>query len=260
MTSLQVCGGVSGFSERQSRAGTQRVSYQDRGREPVILERKSPTSHVRAVPSANRPGTRGSSAKEQAGHRFAEGSHRLWQGLLTLTPGRPKVSRPPGARRPSVRTTAGSGDPRRTQSGVNLIFSPRQAPVVARSPDRDTRPTEGLPSPGARRPSVRTTAGSGDHCGEHLRHRFFWGLRRPSRLDPSHPWVLATQPGVAGVEPEGRCPQRVPQRNRPRPLVSRAVGDSEDVHRSGLQTRAEPGDLRSGPRRGRETRAEPIGT
>ena len=52
--------------------------------------------------------------------------------------------------------------------------------------------------------------GSPDHCGEHLRHRFFWGLRRPSRLDPSHPWVLATQPGVAGVEPDGRCPQGVP--------------------------------------------------
>ena len=40
----------------------------------------------------------------------------LWQGLPTLPPGRPKVSRSQARqeRRPAVRLTAGSGDPRRT--------------------------------------------------------------------------------------------------------------------------------------------------
>ena len=73
-----------------------------------------------------------------------------------------------------------------------------------------------------------------------------------SRLDPSHPRVLAAQPGVAGVEPAGRCPQGVPRRTRPRPLVSRKVGDSEDVHRSGLPT-----PPRTGPRWARVSRPRP---
>ena len=66
---------------------------------------------------------------------------------------------------------------------------------------------------------------------------FFWGLRRQSRLDPR---LLGVQPRVAGVEPEGRCPQGIPRRNRSRPLVSREVGDSEDVHRRGLLTSPTP--------------------
>ena len=52
--------------------------------------------------------------------------------------------------------------------------------------------------------------GSPDHCGEHLRLRGPSGGCRHSRLDPSHPGVLAAMPGVAGVEPDGRCPQECP--------------------------------------------------
>ena len=37
---------------------------------------------------------------------------KLWQGLLTLPLGRPKVSNPKPGGRPTVQQTAGSGDPR----------------------------------------------------------------------------------------------------------------------------------------------------
>src|SRR5271166_471266 len=39
---------------------------------------------------------------------------KLWQGLLTLPLGRPKVSNHKPGGRPTVQQTAGSGDPRRT--------------------------------------------------------------------------------------------------------------------------------------------------
>ena len=43
------------------------------------------------------------------------------------------------------------------------------------------------------------------------------GAGRPSRLDPSHPGVSVTQPGVAGVQPAGRCPQECPGPIAPNP-------------------------------------------
>ena len=164
------------------------------------------------------------------------GRTRLCHGLLTLTPGRPNVFSPSGARRPSVRTTAGSGDPRRTRPSVR---------TTAGSGDpRRTRPsvrtTAGSGDPRRTRPSVRTTAGSGDHCGEHLRSRQpswkpgVWGefaaeppggiahraRPQPPRVGRPGPWGGWGQAGFAGAAP-------------------RRTGD-EDVHRSGRETRAEP--------------------
>ncbi len=64
----------------------------------------------------------------------------------------------------------------------------------------------------------------------------FWGQRRQSRLDPSHPGGWAAKSWVAGVEPEGQCPQGFRGQIVPKPLVSRVVADSKDVHRCGLET------------------------
>src|SRR5208283_5702234 len=60
---------------------------------------------------------------------FPEGGPKLWQGLLTLPLGRPKVSNPEPGGRPTVQQTAGSGDPRRTanlKSGSNSRPVPQQ--------------------------------------------------------------------------------------------------------------------------------------
>src|SRR5262249_15611338 len=58
-------------------------------------------------------------------------------------------------------------------SGASAPVRSLLAPVVARSPDRATSPTEGLPLTPARRPSVDRVTWSGDHAttgshnGEH---------------------------------------------------------------------------------------------
>ena len=58
---------------------------------------------------------------------------KLWQGLLTLPLGRPKVSNPKPGGRPTVQQTAGSGDPPNRQLEIRKLFPARS---LIRAPTR----------------------------------------------------------------------------------------------------------------------------
>ena len=128
------------------------------------------------------------------------------------------------------RTPPARPDPPRTASGGRQppVFEGRRSPDRGRTPP--ARPDPPLLEQERFTLGLQTTAVNIIVASAH------WGHRRHSRLDPSHPGNPGRQIWGGWGRARRAMPPGNPRRIRPKPPVSRAFPDSEDVHRSGLQT------------------------